>query len=173
MWNVNFLASISISVQVFSSICVLGNYVIRIILNCDSFIKQSSDQMISISGTNIKHYCSVSLLHTMACFMWSPAMRSHSWYCVVVQNSCKCKPTKVNQINIKCIVCHTNNNKLVFNRSVENTFIVVGKDILPVIWTHQVSQCIKISWLLHRHIEYLLVLIIVCLSRHSSLNICS
>ncbi len=34
---------------------------------------------------------------------------------------------KIHQINIKCIVCNKN-NKLMFNLSVENTFVVFGRE---------------------------------------------
>ncbi len=58
-------------------------------------------------------------------FMWSPAVfpkwRSHSWHYFLEQNSSsKYKPQNIYQIKIKCIVCNTNNNKLIFNPGLSN-----------------------------------------------------
>ncbi len=104
------------------------------------------------------------LIHTMAhfyvisCYVISE-WRSHCWHYFLVQNISKCKYTKIHQINIKCILCNTNNNKLMFNPSVENTFIVFGRDIWWVQSTRQISLYKNNSCVLHRQIEHFFVLV--------------
>ncbi len=61
----------------------------------------------------------------IACYVISE-WRSHNWHYVLVQNDSKCKHTKIHQIDMKCIVCNKNKSKLMFNPTVEKTFIVYG-----------------------------------------------
>ncbi len=68
------------------------------------------------------------LFYVIFCYVISES-RSHSRHYFLLQNSSKCKPTKIHQMYIICIVGNKNNNKLVFNLSVENTFIILGRDI--------------------------------------------
>ncbi len=63
------------------------------------------------------------MFYVISCYMISE-WRSHSWHYFLVQNSSKCKPTKIHQINIKCIKI----TLYMFNMSVENTFIIFGRD---------------------------------------------
>ncbi len=57
--------------------------------------------------------------------------RSHSWHYFLVQNSSKCKPTKIHQINIKGIECDKNNNTLMFDPSVYLVRIFELSNIYP------------------------------------------
>ncbi len=96
--------------------------------------------------------------YIMACVMWTHThhviseWRSHSWHYFIVQNSSKCKPTQIHQINIKCTVCNKNNNKLMFNPFVETIFIVYR--------TCQISQHKCNSCVLHGQIEHWFVLVV-------------
>ncbi len=85
--------------------------------------------------------------------MWS-LNGDHSWHYFLIQNNSKCRPTKIHQINIKCIVCNKNNNKLVFNLSVENTFTVFDGDIWLDFWICQISLIKNNSCVLHRQMEH-------------------
>ncbi len=93
--------------------------------------------------------------HGMSFFAVSE-WRSYSWHYFLVQNSSKCKHMKIHQITIKCIVCNKTNNKLVFNPSVENTF---------VLQTCQISLRKQNSHILHRQIEHWFVLVIISYSQ--------
>ncbi len=62
------------------------------------------------------------------------------------------------QKSIKCIVC--NNNKLMFNPSVDNTFIVFGRNISLIPQTCQISLCKTNSCVLNRQIEHEFVLVV-------------
>ncbi len=78
--------------------------------------------------------------------------RSHSWHYFLIQNSSKFKHTKKHQINIKCIVCNKNNNKLVFNP-------ICGEHI-HCFMVKKDSSDIPTQKQLHRQIEHSFVLVI-------------
>ncbi len=83
-----------------------------------------SDRCISPSLSIVySYYYILWLIYVVSCYVISE-WRSHSSHYFLVHNSSKCKPTKhPNQHRI--IVCNKNNNKLVFNQSLENTCIVL------------------------------------------------
>ncbi len=68
---------------------------------------------------------------------------------------------KIHQINIKCVVCNNNTNKLLFNMSMENTFIVVGRYISLILQTCQISLHNNNSYVFHKQTGHLFVLVII------------
>ncbi len=66
------------------------------------------------------------LLHNIAYCHVISEWRSHSWHYFLIQNSSKCKPTKIHQINFKCMVCNKNNTHF---QSIYGEEVVFGRDI--------------------------------------------
>ncbi len=65
------------------------------------------------------------------------------------------------QKSIKCIVCYKNNTKLMFNPSVENTFIVFGRNIWLTLRNHQISLHKINKCSLHRQIKHSFILVVI------------
>ncbi len=105
----------------------------------------------------ITYYSLFCMIYCYVISEWT----SHSWHNLLVQNSSKCKPTKIYQIYIKCIEWNKKNNKQLFNPSLENTFIVFVWDIWLVFRTRQIYLQKHNSGVLHIQIEQSFVLIII------------
>ncbi len=107
---------------------------------------------------------SMAYFYVISCYMiskWRSPFRDHLadtnfLYKIVLSVNLQ----EIHQINIKYLVCNKNNNKLVFNPSVENSLIVFGRDIWLILWIHQIYLRKNNSCVLHKQIEHLFVLVI-------------